>query len=480
MTQQTSRREFLRLAGAFTATGVVAPFALQLASISEAAAATATDYKALVCVFLVGGNDNFNTLVPYDAASFALYTQQRPAIAYTAASLAATTLTPAVALSGGLQFALAPALSPLVPYFNGTASTTGRAAVGSMAIMQNIGTLIDPIASAAAYAGATKPPQLFSHLDQRAFYQSEGPVGNSTGWGGRVADIVNQNDTANGGNSLFTCISASGDSLFLTGSSNTAYTMSPTGGAVPINGVTAPLFGSSACQQALQAMITAPSSNSFENTYAQVAQRSITGQATITPALPAATLTTFPSNNSFASQLALVARAIVAGKNLGLTRQVFFVSMGNFDTHNSIVTVQPPLLAQLADAMDAFYNETVAQNLQNRVTSFTMSDFGRTLNSDGDGSDHGWGSVHFAVGGAVNGRQYYGSAPALPPNLSTPGPLDVGRGRFIPTLAVDQFAGTLGTWFGVGNSDLLTVFPNLQNFASSNNPTGNVGFMQAG
>jgi uncharacterized protein (DUF1501 family) len=152
------------------------------------------------------------------------------------------------------------------------------------------------------------------------------------------------------------------------------------------------------------------------------------------------------------------------------------VGAGNFDTHNAVVTVQPPLLSDVAVSMAAFYDEMNALGLQNDVTSFTVSDFGRTLNSDGDGSDHGWGSVHWVVGGAVNGGNFYGTAPVLPPSLAKPGPLDVGRGRFIPTMAVDQFGATLGSWFGVTDSDLLTIFPNLANFDAASR---NVGFMQA-
>jgi uncharacterized protein (DUF1501 family) len=205
--------------------------------LGESAAATATDYKALVCVFMIGGNDNFNTLVPYDAPNYAIYNQQRPAIATAMSALTPTLLTPATALPGGEQFALAPVLSPLLPLFNG----------GQMALMLNVGTLIEPIASAAAYASApasSLPPQLFSHLDQRAFYQAEGPVGNTSGWGGRIADLF----AAGNGNALFTCISPAGDSLFLTGLSTETYSISPTGGAIPINGIVSPLFGSSACQ----------------------------------------------------------------------------------------------------------------------------------------------------------------------------------------------------------------------------------------
>ena len=475
MTKHASRREFLKMTAAFSAARFAPPLALNLAALGESAAATATDYKALVCVFMIGGNDNFNTLVPFDAPNFALYTQQRPAIATAMSDLTPTLLTPATALPGGEQFALAPAFAPLLPLFN----------AGEMAVMLNIGTLIDPIASAAAYANApasSLPPQLFSHLDQRAFYQAEGPIGNTSGWGGRIADMF----AAGNGNALFTCISPSGASLFLTGLNTSTYAISPTGGAIPIQSIVAPLFGSAACQSAMKSLTTAHRTdgsgnlaNLFEATYADVVSRSLTGQQILGAALPGSTVTKFPATTktNLSAQLSMVARVIAArnATGIGATRQVFMVGVGNFDTHNAVVTVQPPLLSDVAVSMAAFAGEMSALGLQNNVTSFTVSDFGRTLNSDGDGSDHGWGSVHFALGGAVKGQNFYGTAPVLPPNLTTRGPLDVGRGRFIPTMAVDQFGATLGSWFGVADSDLLTIFPNLANF---NAGTRNLGFMQ--
>ncbi|HEY0747614.1 MAG TPA: DUF1501 domain-containing protein [Steroidobacteraceae bacterium] len=476
MTKPASRREFLKMAAALSATRFAPPFALNLAALGESAAAGATDYKALVCVFMIGGNDNFNTLVPYDAANYAIYAQQRPAIATAMSALTPTLLTPAKALAGGEQFALAPALAPLLPLFNG----------GQMAVMVNIGTLIDPIASAAAYASApasSLPPQLFSHLDQRSFYQSEGPVGNASGWGGRIADLF----AAGNGNALFTCVSPNGDSLFLTGLNTDTYSISPTGGAIPIQSIVNPLFGSSACQKVMKSLTTAQRAdangnlaNLFEATYADVVSRSLLGQQIFGASLPASTVTTFPATTktNLSAQLSMVARVIAArnASGIGATRQVFMVGAGNFDTHNAVVTTQPPLLSDVAASMAAFYAEMNALGVQNNVTSFTVSDFGRTLNSDGDGSDHGWGSVHFAVGGAVNGTQFYGTPPVLPPNLKTPGPLDVGRGRFVPTMAVDQFGATLGSWFGVSDANLLTIFPNLANFDAG---TRNLGFMQA-
>ena len=358
MTQPASRREFLKMAAALSATRFAPPLALNLAALGESAAATATDYKALVCVFMIGGNDNFNTLVPYDASNFAIYTQQRPAIATAMSDLTPTLLNPATALAGGEQFALSPALAPLLLLFN----------AGQLAVMLNVGTLIDPIASAAAYAAApatSLPPQLFSHLDQRSFYQAEGPVGNTSGWGGRIADLF----AAGNGDALFTCISPAGDSLFLTGLSTNTYSISPTGGAIPIQSITAPLFGSSACQGVMKSLChgAAPGrqrqqlANLFEATYADIVSRSLLGQQVLGAALPATIITTFPATTktNLSAQLSMVARVIAArnASGIGATREVFMMGAGNFDTHNSIVTVQPPLfIRRLAGLhMAAFY-----------------------------------------------------------------------------------------------------------------------------
>ena len=455
MITDVSRRVFLRRASALSLTGVAAPWALNLSAIGEAAAADATDYKALVCVFLSGGNDYANTLVTYDAPSHALYTAQRPAIATARADLAATLLNPDVALPDGRQYALAPQLAPLLPLFD----------QGRLAVMMNIGTLVEPVTKDRYTRGVAKlPPKLFSHNDQVSYYQSEGPEGNVTGWGGRMGDLY----AAGNGNAVFTCISASGSAVFLSGDSAVAYQVSPKGsGAVAINGIKNPLFGSAACSAALRDIVTAPRSHLFEAAHAEIVRRSIDAEALLAPALPAPSKL-FPAGNSLAAQLSMVARIIGARSALGPKRQVFFVALGGFDTHDAILADHGPLLTQVAEALAAFHAATVEMGVEDKVTAFTASDFGRTLNSDGDGSDHGWGSMHFVLGGAnaVNGRHLYGTAP-VPAN---DGPNDVGRGRLIPTTSVDQFGASLARWFGVADSELDTVFPNLHNFGSRTLP----------
>ncbi len=453
-----SRRAFMRRASALSLAGVATPWALNLATLGEAAAAGATDYKALVCVFLYGGNDYGNTLVPYDNTSYNLYAGLRGSLGYAHSALDATVLTPAVALAGGRQYALAAELAPLLPIFN----------AGRMAVMLNVGTLVQPTTKAQYLANSVPlPPKLFSHNDQQSVWQSSSPEGAVSGWGGRMGDLLESGN----GNSTFTCVNVSGNAVYLSGNTAVQYQVS-TSGSVALRALSSPLFGSAACSSVLQSLITQPRTNLFEAEYTRVTQRSITANALLTTDLvPAASITTaFPTGNGLADQLKLVARMIASASALGAKRQVFFVSIGGFDTHTGLLTIHPELMSTVGSALAAFYNATVDLGVQSQVTTFTASDFGRTLTTNGDGSDHGWGSMHFVTGGAVNGQRFYG----VPPAVANNGPDDVGQGRLLPTTAVDQYAATLGSWFGVSDSDLLTVLPNLKNYNAS---TRNLGFV---
>ncbi|MES2424096.1 MAG: DUF1501 domain-containing protein [Pseudomonadota bacterium] len=450
-----SRRAFLQRSGAL-GLAAATPWAMNLAALGEAAAQTATDYKALVCVFLFGGNDYANTLVPYDQTSYNAYAALRSSIAIDRATLGPTVLNPTTALPNGRQYALAPGLAPLLPIFD----------AGKMATLLNVGTLVQPTTKAQYTARSVPlPPKLFSHNDQQSFWQSLSPEGATSGWGGRIGDLF----AAGNGNSTFTCISVAGNAVYLSGQSAVQYQVTTTG-SVPVNGIKNPLFGSAACSTALQGLMTSPRTHLFESEYARISKRSVDSTDQITAALAANAplATTFPAGNSLASQLNMVARLIQARNALGAKRQVFFVSLGGFDTHDSLLADHPGLLSTVGSALGAFYNATVELGVANQVTSFTASDFGRTLVSNKDGSDHGWGSMHFVLGGSVLGKSYVGAAPVIANN----GPDDVGGGRLLPSLAVDQFAATLGTWFGVSATDQATVLPNLANYS-----TQNLGFM---
>jgi len=453
-----SRRAFLQRASAVSMAGMAAPWAINLASLGEAAAATATDYKALVCVFLYGGNDYANTLVPYDTANYNAYNALRPTLAYARSALDATLLNPAVALAGGRQYALAPELSPLLPLFN----------AGHLGVMLNVGTLIQPVTKAQYTAKtAPLPPKLFSHNDQQSVWQSSAPEGATSGWGGRIGDLFE----AGNGNATFTCINVSGNAVFLSGKTAVQYQMTPSG-SVPLRALTAPLFGSAAGSQALQALVTQNRTHLLEAEYTRITRRSIDANNTLSTGLvpDSAITTTFPTGNSLGDQLKLVARMIASAGTLGAKRQVFFVSLGGFDTHDGLLTDHPVLLTKVADAMAAFYQATVDLGVSQQVTAFTASDFGRTLSGNNDGSDHGWGSMHFMLGGAVKGQRFYGT----PPVVANNGPDDVGQGRLLPSTAVDQYAATLGKWFGASDTDLLALLPNLVNHDAG---ARNLGFI---
>lgn len=456
MTHNQSRRAFLKRTAALGLAGGAAPFATQLAAIGEASAAVASDYKALVCIFLYGGNDYANTLPPYDAASHAQYIAARPTLGHARDALAATALNPLNSL-GGRQYALAPTAAPLLPLFD----------AGKMAVMLNVGTLVHPTTKAQYQSNAVAlPPKLFSHNDQQSYWQASGGEGATSGWGGRMGDLLQSGN----GSSALTCISASGNAVYLAGRTSLPYVTGTNGPTPLLNNVTS-LYGSSTAASTLRSIMGGARSHLIENEHAAVSKRALDLYAQVNGALggaPASSFPLFPSGNSLADQLRIVARLISVSSSLGAKRQVFFVSMGGFDMHDRLATDHPVRMGALASAMRAFYDTTAAMGVADKVTAFTASDFGRTLTQNDDGSDHGWGSMHFAVGGAVNGGRIYGKPPAVGSNT----PDDVGQGRLLPGISVDQYAATLASWFGVSNGDLPTVLPNIGNYS-----TRNLGFI---
>ncbi len=443
------RREFLRRSAAMSIAGVAAPWALNLAAIGQAAAATTvSDYKALVCVFLYGGNDYGNTLIPYDATNYAAYQSIRTGIALPQDTL--LPLVPSTALPSGRQMAFAPEWSGMKSLFD----------AGKLGMLLNVGTLIQPTTLAQYNAKSVAlPPKLFSHNDQQSVWQSSLPEGATSGWGGRIGDLF----LANNAQTTFTCINVSGNAVFMAGSSAVQYQVSASG-AVALSATRSPVYGSQACANAMTAITMAPSTHLFENEVATIMRRAVDAQASLSTALSAVpALQTVFATTSLSSQLALVARIIAARGSLGAKRQVFFVSLGGFDNHDFLPQQHPGLLAQVSAAIKSFYDATAELGVANAVTTFTASDFGRTLSSNGDGSDHGWGSHHVVAGGAVRGGRFHGVLPATAVNGSD----DVGQGRLLPTTSVDQLGAALAAWFGVPASDLPTVFPNIGRFDQS-------------
>jgi len=488
-----TRRAFLRRSGQLAMAGTALPFALNLAAMGEAAAQAAPgdDYKALVCVFLFGGNDYANTLVNFDTDSYNKYSTIRGGIALPYAGLAATELKPDVALGSGRKYALNPTMGGLATLFD----------QGKMAVQLNVGPLIKPLTRAQFNSTNRRdfpiPPKLFSHNDQQSIWQSSSPEGSTIGWGGNLGDLMLSGQR---NASLFTCISVAGNAVFLSGDEALQYQVG-TGGAVRINSVspaTGSVYGSSAVKAAMQQIAQQARGHTLENEYNKVTLRAVEAEGRITSAIQSDVMdVTFPTNgNNLAAQLKMVARLIRGRASLGVKRQVFFVSMGGYDLHDDLDTKQGPLMQRLSDALVAFQAQMEALQIADKVVAFTASDFGRTLSSNGNGSDHGWGSHHFVIGGtgpdkgsgkgpgAVKGKAFYGTPP--PVSVGNTSADDdqwhVGQGRLLPTTSVDQYAATLAKWFGVPDSDLNGILPNLKNFNNITAPSGisyprDMGFM---
>ncbi len=484
--QAHSRRAFLRRSMQLALAGTALPTALNLAAIGEAAAFNAPgDYKALVCVFMYGGNDYANTVLAYDDPTYNAYStirgggagQTAGGIALAKASLTPTLLNPTTALANGRQYALHPSMTGLAGLFN----------AGQAAVQLNVGPLVVPLTKA-QYQGSNRslyplPPKLFSHNDQQSVWQSSSPEGSTIGWGGNVGDLA----MASNSNSLFTCISVTGNAVFLAGDSALAYQVS-TGGAVKIRSASdTRTYGSALVKDAMLTLTQQARTNALENEYNTVTKRAITSEGAVTSGIgsgaAAATGTEFAeinalTGNSLASQLKMVARLIAARSSLGAKRQVFFVSMGGFDLHDNLLGTHTTNMQRVSDALTAFHKTTVNLGIDQSVTAFTASDFGRTLTSNGDGSDHGWGNHHFVVGGAVKGKTFYGKAPGMGVG-NTAGPEDqdhIGQGRLLPTTSVDQYAATLARWFGVQDADFPGVLPNISRFGGADYPV-NLGFL---
>jgi uncharacterized protein (DUF1501 family) len=512
-----SRRQFLNHAGALSAlVGTAAPLALNLSAIGSAAAQSAGDYRALVCLFFYGGNDAYNMVLPTDAASWSAYTTTRNQAPDSIALLAPGTATIPTAAAGSparlggvlpitpmnaqsRSFALHPVMGNLRTMFN----TDKR-----LAVLPNIGPLIMPTTKAQyGQSSYPKPPRLFSHNDQQNTWQALGPEGVSRGWGGRLGDAV---VAANGSAYAFTAISATGNAVFLNGNQVTQYQVNTTG-AIPL-GVDAAgkVYGSATVGSTLQRLAgTARTAHPFDLDVAAVSQRSIAAESLLRTALrPAsdASFGTAPASgnynpavdpklmytnpltgnaafNSLAQQFQVVARMIDASiaNRVGMRRQVFFVSIGGFDTHDGQNRAHADLYARIDQALKYFDDTLGGLNARNQVTTFTASDFGRTFTSNGDGTDHGWGSHHFVMGGAVKGGDLYGAFPVLGLKNANNSNFDsspdqIGNGAMLPKTSVDQLGATLGRWFGLTDLQLLDVFPNLANFDATQR---NLGFMTA-
>jgi uncharacterized protein (DUF1501 family) len=475
-TNPFSRRQFIGRAAcaALGSAGLMSAMGtLRLFNATLAAQTVPTDHKALVCLFLYGGNDSNNMLVPYDQPNYDAYLGARGEIA-----LARETLLPLPGASGdGREFSVHPNMGLLQSVF-----TEGKAA-----FLANVGTLVAPITRAEYRSGgAAVPPYLFSHNDQQVQWQTSVPDSpRKIGWGGRVADLLH---TLNAENSVSMNISIAGNNFFQVGNQTLLFPMSTSG----TRGLSEYTSQSAPRKQQYQGLNEARQmsySHLFESEYAAILNRAITKDLDVKAALAttprfdrAATPENPNDQNLFpnarnangslsgvASQLHMILRLIHAQVDLGLQRQIFFSSLGGWDTHDNQLVDHGNLLRTLSNAVHDFYRATVTLGVSNRVTLFTASDFNRTYQSNAKGSDHAWGGHHFVVGGDVIGGQVYGRMPIL----QSGGPDDTGsRGSWIPSTATDEYAATLAKWFGVSEGNMPLALPNIGRFA---NP--DLGFM---
>jgi uncharacterized protein (DUF1501 family) len=474
-----TRRQFLRQAAcAALGTGALTATIRDLRFLNAAMAqAVPTDYKALVCIFLAGGNDSNNLIIPTIPAEYADYSTIRSDALAIPLSGAPNVVLPISPLnSDGHQYGLHPACPQLATLFG----------EGKLAVLFNTGTLVYPLTRAQYQSGAlTKPPQLFSHSDQVTQWQTSIPDrAPLTGWGGRCADLL---AAMQPGAPISLCVTLTGANTFEVGNTVSQYSVT-TGGAIALSSV------SGARLQSLTNILALPNANLQVRAHAGVAEHAIQTGGQLNSAIAATSAATywtvpFPTtvtsptggtafNSYLVSQLRMVARLIEAGHRdaasggFGMKRQIFFCQVGGYDLHSgqtpgpgqTTVGAHANLLAELSQGMFAFQRAMEQLGLSSNVTTFTASDFGRTLSSNDSGSDHGWGSHHLIMGGAVNGQRTYGRFPTLAIN----GPDDTDSGRWIPSTAIDQYFATLATWFGVDSGNLGGVFPNLGRFSSPN------------
>lgn len=427
------QRRALLKAGAFAA---MTPFA-PLQALAQATGGSG--YRALVCLFMFGGNDANNMLVPLDATRYGAYQRARPNLALPQSSLVPL---------GSSGYGAHPAMAPLKPIFD----------AGQAALVANVGPLMVPTTRAQYQARSVPlPSNLFSHSDQQGAWQSalvDGPARH--GWGGRLLERLVASETANRG---YCDISVAGGNIWEGGDHGLAPYRVSSGGDLGFDFYDP--RGIDPLSAAINSVLGEVRSDPFEQTWLSLMGSSIDNQRVLSGALQATTLTTAFPGTGLGRQLQMAARLIAARGQLGVPRQCFFASIGGFDTHgDDQMQRQNELLGEMAEAMAAFHGAMVELGVSRDVTLFTASDFGRTLASNGQGTDHGWGAHQWVVGGAVRGARVVGRFP----ELVVGGPDDTSQGVWIPSTAVDQLGGELGRWFGADRGLVDEVFPRLSYF----------------
>ena len=446
MMDNPTRRRFLRATGAFSA-GALFP---SLTAWSPSALAQASDYRALVCVFLYGGNDGNNMVVPYD--DYAGYAAGRNGA--TGAAMGRDELVP-IAPNGLARYGLHPDLSSLAPLFE----------QGRLAVVANVGALTAPITRADYLTGKSRPRNLFSHSDQQSTWQGlvQGQA-TTSGWGGRIVDATGAGNPAL---AIPGMVSLSGDAIYTIGATSLPVALSQDGAL----GLAGDRYSDSGRirYDAMTKILARDRENQLTASAADVMALAMKSSEALSDALNSAYSAIDAAfqgaNGGLADQLYQCAKLVAARSQLGVARHAFFTSMGGFDTHNAQRGEQSARFRELGPALAAFQKAMDALGAADKVTTFTLSDFGRTFRVNANaGSDHAWGSHHFVVGGGVRGRAFYGRFP----NLTMGGPDDAGDdGQWIPTTSIEQYGATLAKWFGVQPAALAQVFPNLRSFAST-------------
>ena len=458
MNKGLSRRDFLHRSAASAAFTLSGTSLLQLGAAAHAQ--SAGGYRALVCILLAGGADSFNMLVPTDAAGYDEYRTIRSDLALARESLAPLAGTH----QGGRSFGLHEALAPLAPLFD----------AGELAWVTNVGSLAEPTTPAAIAAGSARLPLgLYSHADQIEQWQtSVADARLGTGVGGRIADLLGD---VNPASPISMNVSTSGTNVFQSGRESTEFAVDPrAGGAPSAAGYAEGEEGSEIIRPAVDAILAEGRRSLFRAAYGRrFADALVAGEAFNEALEGAPSFTTPFADDAFSQQLALIARVIASRGTLGASRQTFFVTYGGWDHHEGLIENQARMLPAVATGLTAFRDAMVELGVHGDVTTFTISDFGRTLTSNGRGSDHGWGGNQMVLGGGVAGGRIHGAFPELVEGSE----LDTGRGRFIPTLSVDEFYADLALWFGLAPSDLPLVIPNIGRFHDTGSPLPPIGFM---
>ena len=469
MSNNSSRRKFLKQLGvgcAHVGATTLLSGITNMGLLNAAASANqnwvngANDYKAIVCVLLSGGNDSFNMLVPRNQNSYDEYAASRTNIALSRDSLLQINpLNP-----DSKQYGLHPNLKKIQGLFESE----------NLAFMANIGALVQPTTMQDYNLGNKLPFGLFSHSDQVSHWQTSVPQDRrAVGWGGRMADILH---TANTNQNISMNISLNGGNLFQRGNQIQSYSANFTNnGSTLINGYTSNNFYNTLKRQTLDDILEQDYQNTLEKAYASTIagskNNSIEFDTAVATGIPITT--EFDTNDSFSRRMLMTARIIAAHNNLGVNKQTFFVQLGGFDNHDSNLEDHAVLMSKLDEALSSFYLAMEEIGMGSQVTTFTISDFGRKLVTNGDGTDHAWGGNALVMGGAVKGKKIYGDYP----DLYLGSGLDTGGGRFIPTTSTDEYFAELALWFGASPNDLSYILPNLPNFWNPNSGTAPLGFI---